>query len=69
MKQKKIRVNHRIGKVTLDVGHSLSPNLEAVSYPHLAHNFVKRHLNKENLIRYPSNSVFIDESETLTDMD
>ena len=44
LQQQQVRVHHRVGEVTLDVGHGLAPNLQTIANPHLAHDFIKSNL-------------------------
>ena len=46
LQQEDVRVHHRVGKVALDVGHGLALDLEPVSHPHLAQDFIEGDLKK-----------------------
>ena len=57
LQQQQVRVHHRVGEVTLDVGHGLAPNLQTITNPHLAHDFIKSnlkdcHINQKHLHQY-----------------
>jgi hypothetical protein len=49
LKQEEIGVDHGLAEVTLDVGHRLTFDLEAVADPKAAHNLVESSLKKKSI--------------------
>ena len=57
LQKEHVGINHRVAEVTLDVGHSLTLDLETVPHPHTAHDLVERSLKwYRNLLIFFSKS-------------
>ena len=44
LQKKYVCIDHRFAKMTLDVGHGLAFNLNTISYPNSAHDFMEGRL-------------------------
>ena len=44
LQKKYVCIDHRLAKMTLDVGHGLAFNLNTISYPNSAHDFMEGRL-------------------------
>ena len=44
LQKKYVCIDHRLAKMTLDIGHGLAFNLNAISHPNSAHDFVEGRL-------------------------